>query len=135
MAIHKDVPGLEVTIEVDGTSLVEFAHSNDEIKHENHAVQAHLGKCTITKYVECVTGAQFRIKLSVDDKYKWDCPRIGFFTFVDGGFIRGVVPPSTKYNNKNWAYLVEGAISGPPNSTGTLRRFKFTEISTSEYSQ
>lgn len=132
MAIHKDIPGIEVTINVGGSSLVEYVDANDEINHENQEVRLHHINCTIANYVECTTGAQFSIKTAIDSKYKWDSPRVGLDVYVDGVRAVGACPSRAHYKNINWIWFVEGIQSGSSGKVGVLQRFKFSKIHTSE---
>ncbi|KAK5697393.1 hypothetical protein LTR97_007531 [Elasticomyces elasticus] len=56
MAIHPDLPGLEITVDVNGQPLPEF----DEHKSETYKTKAHV------KYVEVVSGAEFGIGIKYD---------------------------------------------------------------------
>lgn len=134
MAIHQDFPGIEVTVEVDGTSVVEYADLDDQVKHEDATVQLHLVNCTVAKYIECATGKHFSIKMAIDAKYKWDCPVISFHVWVDGVSVGGSSFSRTSYENINSDTVKEGIYVGNTGHGGVLKKFKFAEIHTSKYS-
>lgn len=130
MAIHDKVPGIEVTVEVDGAPLVEYAASNDQAQHEDRAVQFHLANCAITKYIECRTGKHFSVRMAIDAGYKWDSPSLGLEVWVDGVRACSKIVSRKTYEYKRYSSVVEGIKF---RALGQLRPFTFVEIRTSEY--
>lgn len=132
MAILEDLPGIKVTVEVDGASLPEYRDIENDVQHDDPAVRLHQAACTVTNYIESVTGKHFSIKVEIGPEYKWDSPRLGFEKSLDG--VR-VLEPLTQFPvDQNKAQTLEtfGTTLGIAGQAGTLRRFKFTEIHTSE---
>ena len=110
---------------MEGTPLDEYPGSNDDIEHKDPLVRAHKSSCTVTNYIECATGKYFDIRLTVGSENKFDCPRLGFYIYVDGIFTIGKCPRRHGYKNKDWTILVKGIQSGTP---GIIRQLKFSEI-------
>ncbi|KAH9209713.1 hypothetical protein DL95DRAFT_276706, partial [Leptodontidium sp. 2 PMI_412] len=84
MAILDSLSGIEVTVLVDGESLVEYDAENDNVVHTNPAAAAHQRDRTVTKYIESSTGKAFSVKVNVKAPYKIDCPNVSFELYVDG---------------------------------------------------
>lgn len=131
MAILQELPHISVTVEVDGVPLAEHPAPNDDIEHNDPQVIAHQSDCTTTNYIESTVGKHFAVKLDVGAEYKWDSPRLRFSPCIDGEKLRGHAPSHTSHKN-GCTKLVAGVKSGRPGERGTLRRFKFVEIQTSE---
>jgi len=132
MAIHEDLPGIKVTVEVDGASLPEYRDAENEIQHDNPSVRLHQAGCTVINYVESVTGKCFSIKAEMGSEYKWDCPYLGFETYLDGVKVYELLGQRPVGKNKSVTVKILGTMSGSSGQAGILRRFKFAEIHTSE---
>ncbi|TGJ85624.1 hypothetical protein E0Z10_g3169 [Xylaria hypoxylon] len=69
MAVIDQVPGIEVTIQVDGENATEYVdpHAPDSDLDANH-------ECPIiTKYIESIDDTKFSVKVAIDDDaYAWD---------------------------------------------------------------
>jgi hypothetical protein len=74
MAIHPDVPGLSVGIDVNGEDLPQY--NTDEADEE---------KTVITKYVEAISGVEFGVSVRVDTtKFPFARSVIDFSIEFDG---------------------------------------------------
>jgi hypothetical protein len=109
MAIHPDLPGIEVTVCVDGSPLTEYDTENDEITHDDPAVALRKNTCTVTKYVEVVEGKEFGVTMAVNAPYELDCDAISFRLTVDGVFIRAVPMMKCDYKT-SWERTALGPI-------------------------
>ncbi|TIA03376.1 hypothetical protein D6C82_01908 [Aureobasidium pullulans] len=118
MAILDSLPGVEITVVVDGEDLHEYqdTHKKD-------------GEDTVTSYIEATSGANFaiRIKISKDIIYKGD--RLDFGVTIDGEYVHG---SSMTKECLEKIILIEGM----PVSQGHLKKMKFSELKTvaEEYS-
>ncbi|THZ28569.1 hypothetical protein D6C91_01865 [Aureobasidium pullulans] len=118
MAILDSLPGVGITVVVDGEDLHEYqdTHKND-------------GEETVTSYIEATSGANFaiRIKISKDTIYKGD--RLDFGVTIDGEYVDGL---SMTKGCLDEIILIEGM----PVSQGHLKKMKFSELKTvaEEYS-
>ena len=88
MAILSDVPGIEVSIESKGKTLTEFTDEDGWNIGENIRVPA--GQQS-SKYVQCESDAEFRIKIEVKRPFKLIAGTDGvtFWAAVDGKKIGG----------------------------------------------
>ncbi|KAH8597435.1 hypothetical protein B0O99DRAFT_684760 [Bisporella sp. PMI_857] len=127
MAIHESLPGVEVTICVDGEALKEYEAENEEAKHEIEAVRLHQAERTVTKFVESVTGKVFCVKIQVHPSCKESLYKLGFETLVDG--VRAMEPLISRraYCTSTMEELILGFTH---RATSTLQRFMFAEIKT-----
>ncbi|KAL5314918.1 hypothetical protein ACEPPN_017568 [Leptodophora sp. 'Broadleaf-Isolate-01'] len=131
MAILDSLSGIEVTVLVDGESLVEYDAENDNVVHTNPAAAAHQRDRTVTKYIESSTGKAFSVKVNVKAPYKIDCPNVSFELYVDGQWINGRLMSKSSYSTGNWSIISEG-----PNeklrSGWKVTLMKFAEIQSTD---
>jgi hypothetical protein len=132
MAIHEDLPGIEVTIEMDNVSLREHSASNDETENTDAAVRLHQACWTVTNYVESVTNKHFSIKAHIHSDYEWDCPQLSFAVYVDGVKADERLSIRPVHGNQSRTLSIAGISYGYGGEPGILRKFKFAEIHTSE---
>ena len=128
MAILNLLPGLEVSVCVDGQHLQECDTENDEIKQANPVIVEHLKARTITKYIESETDKIFTIKASFGPDFKKDCPKISIDFDVDGVFMdsRFLSPPDPGYET-----VCKGKRCGS-GQKATVRAMKFAKIEASK---
>lgn len=109
MAVLDELPGVEVSIEVDGEPLKEYEDADREQAAE-----------TVVRYVEATSEAAFKIKFAVKNEAKTFLgDRLAFRVYIDGNFAdapRLKRPGSygahkTKYSlgfrksdNESWSY-------------------------------
>ncbi|KAI1740581.1 hypothetical protein F4680DRAFT_447905 [Xylaria scruposa] len=128
MAIHDDVPGIEVTVRCNGEPLHEledpYAHDKDDA-----------ADCpSTTKYIECVDDTEFDVSIEVGSDYQWGY-RDHVLTveiYIDGKHANGVTIHSTETDyNRRCKRPIEGWYM-VSSSTGSfvLQKFKFTAIKT-----
>ncbi|THX60033.1 hypothetical protein D6D06_01596 [Aureobasidium pullulans] len=112
MAILHSLPGVEITVVVDGEDLHEYQDTDME-DEEN----------TVTKYVEAVTGANFAIKACVSQQFKYEGDCLNIRVAVDGLFVSSplIEPGDT---SKISTSLVDGVIVGDEN----IRKLRFSEL-------
>ncbi|KAJ8066667.1 hypothetical protein OCU04_005711 [Sclerotinia nivalis] len=98
MAVLDSLPGIEVTICVDGEPLEEYDNTEDEtmlVEPEaldgNFEVAKHQRSVTVKKFVESEAGKFFTINCVVKDPYRYtgDCTHIVFTCLVDGKVLTG----------------------------------------------
>ncbi|KXJ96432.1 hypothetical protein Micbo1qcDRAFT_210709 [Microdochium bolleyi] len=80
MAINDDIPGLQVTVLVDGNAAPEFV---------DLAVETRDGCSATTRYIESRGDATFTVQVVCDDDYGWGYKdhAINAVLFVDGGYV------------------------------------------------
>lgn len=119
MAILDSLPGVEITVVVDGEDLHEYQDTDME-DEEN----------TVTKYVEAVTGANFAIKIMVPKKFGFEGTCLSFHVLVDGAEAEHPLIQPRHVRRAPKVRSVEGARV----SNTHIRKFRFTELETGEYS-
>ncbi|KAH6711582.1 hypothetical protein BKA61DRAFT_94316 [Leptodontidium sp. MPI-SDFR-AT-0119] len=128
MAVLNGLPGVRITICVDGNVLKEYEAENGQIHHEDPAVIAHQEACTITKFIQATTGDSFTINLVVTEPYEMDSPTIVFYIFADGQLIRKPLMSKEAYKNLEWKRVVEGLLAMVDGETSTVLPLKFSAI-------
>lgn len=136
MAIHGEIPGIQVTVCVNGRPLEEFNVDNDPSEHQDPVVRGHEQSCTKTVFIESQTGKEFTVKIRVKKPYHMDSPNLSFRTFVDGQIVWKPLMRRRDYTTMSWKTEVIGPVSGnnlfgPPSTTRTM---VFSEIVSSSFS-
>ncbi|KAI0202978.1 hypothetical protein F4808DRAFT_418707 [Astrocystis sublimbata] len=126
MAIHCDVPGVEVTVHCNNQPLQEFRNPD---AHDDDDNAAHP---VVTKYIECINDANFVVKLRVSPEYEWGYRNhiLSFSVQVDGKWIE------TPLIRNPHTYEISG-LKTRSSTTGSwhLRRFKFKTVETVDDAQ
>ncbi|KAH7391271.1 hypothetical protein BKA64DRAFT_710180 [Cadophora sp. MPI-SDFR-AT-0126] len=128
MAVLATLPGIRVTICVDGDMLKEYPAENTPIKHDNPAVISHQESCTVTKFVEATTGQSFTINIAVNEPFEMTSPSVMFHVFADGQIIRKPLMMACAYKNLEWKRIVEGLPAQVNGSKSTILPLRFSKI-------
>ncbi|KAI0408603.1 hypothetical protein F4802DRAFT_617633 [Xylaria palmicola] len=125
MAVLSKLPGVEVTIEVNGQTATEYndPHPPDE------GPEANLEVPLISKYIECIDNTEFSIKLAIDDKvYAWDDVKHNLLIApnIDGLRVRG------RFVNAGAGGITMAGAENPSEGSQVwhCKKFKFSAIST-----
>ncbi|KXJ96433.1 hypothetical protein Micbo1qcDRAFT_170261 [Microdochium bolleyi] len=120
MAVISNVPGIRVTVRVNGEPLTEY----DDPEGESN-------ECgTVTKYIEATDGAEFTVVTEVLDDYNWDYKNheLGNRIYVDGKLMRA---KQLRQSMSTKMLEVSGTKEKLPNTGQWMfRRFKFAPINT-----
>lgn len=83
MAVIDDVPGIKVTVQINGQDVVEY--------DDPDASELNATRPTSSKYIECIDDAEFAVQHHVTDKYKWGYKDhyLNFKVSADGSPLRG----------------------------------------------
>ena len=84
MAILGALPGIEVTIESQGTALSEY---NDDTEWAQWAPRDEYSVGAdkwMSKYVECVSDTEFQLRFSMKPPFKMDSDKLSFDVSMDG---------------------------------------------------
>jgi hypothetical protein len=135
MAILDLVPGIEVSVCVDGHPLKEY-NDDEEVEAQPREAFQHQATRTVSKYVESTTDKEFEIRYSVTRAFKMDCPTLSFRIFVDGARARSCLFEVREYKElaKSKRPYTERTIKGIESSLNgrvVVKPFKFSEIKTS----
>ncbi|TKA73742.1 hypothetical protein B0A55_05459 [Friedmanniomyces simplex] len=122
MAIHPDLPGLEVTVDVGDEDLLEY-DDDDEIDHANPP--------TLVKHVEAVSGAEFGFAFRFDSEvYPFADNSLAIRYFVDGRNEGGLTyqPRQIRQSRR---HIIRGTVRGKGNGR-VLQAMMFSELSITE---
>jgi hypothetical protein len=113
MTVLDNVPGLEVTVQVNGSSLQEYNDDDSEPAPKS-----------VTKYIEAISGAQFRVQYEFKESFR---TKNGILTdiYIDGKDIAGYV---LKANQLHGAYVMSGKKERGGNEY-FQRPFTFSQLS------
>lgn len=101
MAVLEDLPGIEVTVRIDGKALAEYDDNGDVPLKKRAKVTRH--------YIESKTDVEFTINVSVSRPYEMDCPSLDFLLLLDGKPIQWFLLPREKYLSHNgWEIKFQG---------------------------
>ncbi|THX83186.1 hypothetical protein D6D05_03603 [Aureobasidium pullulans] len=115
MAILDSLPGVEITVVVDGEDLHEYQDTDME-DEEN----------TVTKYVEAVTGANFAIKFKGSRELEYKGEYLSLEVLVDGLCIDRPLIGRDRTRKGSYTYLSEGLTV----RAGYMRRLRFNTLET-----
>ncbi|TIA68228.1 hypothetical protein D6C76_08261 [Aureobasidium pullulans] len=124
MAIIPDVPYVSVDIVVDGRALPEYL---DEDDHES------LSSNSTIKYVECVSGSKFGIRVDLNGMEPWDLDggnAVLVYYYLDGNWVDSTVIrfPLTRHHPQSLLRAARYREGG----TWKQRDFIFADLKTSE---
>ncbi|KAI0426528.1 hypothetical protein F5Y09DRAFT_345625 [Xylaria sp. FL1042] len=133
MAIHPDVPGIEVTVRCHGQPLDEL---EDPDVHDNDDAVA---RPSVRKYIECVDDTEFDIFVAVDSRYDWNYRNhiLVSNVYIDGQLIRGTVvrPVDLRHDNRATHRVRGKEVFDHNTGLWSLRRFKFAPVKTIDDAQ
>jgi len=121
MAVLDAVPGLEVTVHINGASATEY---DDPEGNDSY------GLCTVTKYIESAEGTEFSIVTQVKHNYAWGYRGHELVTHVsiDGRHCRATrIFPSSVLTVTRDTGVVERQ---PDTQQWVLRKYRFAAITT-----
>ncbi|KAI0193577.1 hypothetical protein EV127DRAFT_246332 [Xylaria flabelliformis] len=132
MAIHDEVPGVEVTV-----------RCNEEPLHELEDPNAHdsndADTCpSITKYIECVDNAEFDVTIEVSSDYPWGYRNhvLAAYICVDGKFIRSnIISSKDTDHGRPFNCCVKGREFSSSTDSWAVQKFKFTAVKTVDDTQ
>ncbi|KAH6664111.1 hypothetical protein B0J14DRAFT_682687 [Halenospora varia] len=95
-AILESVPGLQVTVRVEGNPLEEY-EDDEGVELGPNDDESYRADRTVSKYVEAISDKEHTIKMQVDPVYTILSPTLGYRDIVDGQLIEvPVIQLSTK---------------------------------------
>ncbi|KAI1121100.1 hypothetical protein F5Y10DRAFT_282747 [Nemania abortiva] len=125
MAVLDEVPGIEVTVQIDGQNITEY----DDHHISEPDADMNPGCPVMSKYVEAIDDAEFSIKVAVDDEvYAWENTehRLRAQTTIDGRWVSG---PLLKRGDE--PRVIEGyKYYSEESQQWYCKKFKFSAIST-----
>ncbi|KAI0016620.1 hypothetical protein F4780DRAFT_669012 [Xylariomycetidae sp. FL0641] len=127
MAILPGIPGIEVSVSIEGQQAAEYPTSG---KPE------HLGtrglSSSVSKLIECKAGEQFTINLKVSDRYEWGLKSHGLnlAAFVDGEWVKGELCREHSTRHAPWERTISYRIVKSPSSPSGFasQSFRFLNL-------
>lgn len=130
MAISDQIPGLEVTVWVNGKRAIE--HDDDAAYDEPCDVEFDSPNgVRVVKYVEAESGVPFGVHLKRSRDFIFRGDQIGWSVSVDGGKsrYRQEITLQTPVRGAEWASEACGHSTGDPISGFTRKLWKFGDLS------
>jgi hypothetical protein len=137
MAVLESLPGLTVSIHVDGQPLPEYEDHTEEETPDGPVAEYQAAR-TVCRYVEALSDKDFCIKTSLDAPYIMDCPSLMFPCWVDGNPAPAKVLKKTHHLDRIQGDLVvyplqmmvEGVTVEAPGRSDQefLKKFRFAKI-------
>lgn len=137
MAIIDLIPGLKISIAVDGMTLPEY---EDEVDDEGLRGPQH--RAVARRYVESSSDKEFAIQLRLHEPYRMDFDSLLFYVSIDGKPMAKPVISKSQYPlffrgdvvRKTIKRTVEGAtVPGEEADQYRLRKFRFSKIEMSAF--
>ncbi|KAK8013037.1 hypothetical protein PG991_010412 [Apiospora marii] len=123
MAILDELPGLEVTVQVDGYNVREYTDP-----YTDHHRRASRGSCPkLVKYIESKTGANFSVCFLKDPEFKQLSHHIAFRVYVDS-IEAGFFHEPNSFIRREWGVKVDGG-SWKSQHGITSYKFRFADFS------
>lgn len=117
MAVLDSLPGVEVTVVVDGEDLHEYQDADMEDNED-----------TVTKYIEAVDGANFAIKIKATNNTVFKGHFLNFRTSLDGSSVCNPLIRRVGRRARTHVRIVEGAQV----RAQRMRKLKFDALETGE---
>ena len=129
MAIIDGIPGIEVTIWVNGRPAFEYADP------DHHQVGQAAPKVS-SKFIESRGGATFTIHIRVDRNYNHRQPSphtLNLAAYIDGQWICGELCREAHLNNGIYRIDIKDRTTQGRDGTVAMQAFKFAEVATGKY--
>ncbi|TGO24900.1 hypothetical protein BPAE_0092g00190 [Botrytis paeoniae] len=126
MAVLDKLPGLEVTVRVNGVQIQEY-DDDEDVDIGPGPSGEHQALRTVSKYIEAIDGAEFSIICTLLPKLKFNAPNLRARVSVDGNYAQGrIITPE---------YIGRFSVQfdGPTNfypigNRSTLQKYRFSEL-------
>ncbi|KAK6815793.1 hypothetical protein PG987_016559 [Apiospora arundinis] len=129
MAILNEVPGLEVTIQMDGYNVREYTDPYDKRDNNRHRPRDICPR--VVKYIESKTGASFAVCFLKDPDFKQLSHHIAFRVHVDS-VEAGFFHEPNNFTYREWGVKVDGG-SWKSQSGITSYKFRFGDFDVCKY--
>jgi hypothetical protein len=131
MAIHPDLPGVEVVVCVNGVPLEEF--NDDETESEIAQPAGNVTK-KISKYVKSVEDQEFVIRWTLRAPFEMDCPAVTAYLYLDGKLLfRRIIEGKNYKPEIDFVSRIQGVIiEGQGDNQQSFQPFKFSKVKTSK---
>lgn len=125
MAILDALPGVEVSILINGQSVEEYVDAGEE-------VDGPLASKTVVKYIEAISDAEFAVKASVLPAFRVHMQAmsdLAFQVYIDGKWAAGCCWED-EINNVHtfWNQRIDGFHNKDATGRSTINHFKFADV-------
>jgi hypothetical protein len=140
MAVLDSLPGIEVSICINGEVVKEYIQGEDDHQVEegdqildDEEVSKHQKKVEVVKYIEASTGGEFVIRLGAKHPFDPTGRTLEFDVFVDGKCLNGMIMAANTFKEGASSFVFKGRMF--PTRTGmTIKSMKFAPIDMSKAS-
>ncbi|EJT68990.1 hypothetical protein GGTG_13496 [Gaeumannomyces tritici R3-111a-1] len=129
MAISDRIPGLEVTVKVDGERAIE--HHDDAACNEPCTIELDSpAGVRVVKYIEAKSGAPFSVHIKRTSNFNFLGDHIGWSVAVDGGqsWKKQEVNLRARERGAEWSYEMTGYFEGDFVSGFIKKCWKFGDL-------
>ncbi|KAF5871952.1 uncharacterized protein Bfra_008979 [Botrytis fragariae] len=126
MVVLDKLPGLEVNIQVNGAKVQEY-DDNEDAEIGPGLSGEHQASRTVSKYIEAIDGAEFRIICTLLPKLEFNAPNLRADVSVDGNYAQGKILTS-EYIGRSPVRFEGPIIFHPAGHRYTLQRYRFSEL-------
>ncbi|KAI0011676.1 hypothetical protein F4779DRAFT_615289 [Xylariaceae sp. FL0662B] len=126
MAIIQGLPGIEITVRVEGIEVIEYDDPD-----ANASTQRRTGGVkSVNKYIECIGGARFGVNLRVSQEYEWGHRNhsLNMSLFLDGKWVKGQFCREWNTHLGDWDQTITHRVTRNPSGEFVEQAFQFAEV-------
>ncbi|CAJ2505901.1 Uu.00g000310.m01.CDS01 [Anthostomella pinea] len=125
MAILEDVPGVEVTVQINGQNVTEYPPNQEELE-----AMADADRPTACSYIECHDDTEFAIRIAASSDYNWGFRdhRLRLNTYIDGKYVHGKL--FRQHSSQRSAAVKGRELYCQRSKQWLLHKFEFSAVST-----
>lgn len=132
MAVLKNIPGLKVTVDVDGEAAIEYdntaASNQPSLTHDDlHLADPNRPLPYAVKYIEAKPGKPFQFRIERTPRFRFKGPHVFFRVVVDGQEDNSIITDCKTNRKKNWSEVCKALVSETRVSQ-TYHYFKFGNL-------
>lgn len=136
MAILNKLPGLEVTINVNGVPLQEYEEDSSDLYEASPGLSGEWQDArTVSRYIEAATDTEFSIVVAGEPEFERSSPSLLCDLYIDGKWVWGPIFTEPSLRKPTFRNETKGIYVSMPTGSGDhslLKKFKFAKIETSE---
>ncbi|TGO68181.1 hypothetical protein BELL_0843g00030 [Botrytis elliptica] len=126
MAVLDKLPGVEVTIRVNGVQAQEY-DDDEDIEAGPGRSGEYQALRTVSKYIEAIDGAEFSIVCTLLPKFKFRAPNLQADVSVDGNYSQGKIIAPEEIGKSPTQF--DGPINFHPiGNRSTVQKYRFSEL-------
>jgi len=134
MAILNKLPGLEVTININGVPLQEYKQDSDDLYEASPGLSGEWQDArTVCKYIEAATDTEFSIVVTGEPEFERSSPSLICALYIDGKWVWEPIFTEPTLRRPKFRSETKGIFVDMPTGRGDqslLKKFKFAKIET-----